>query len=47
MIALAEFELLFDLTSQDSRVVVEDPNRFAESALLRSIRVELFEYSFS
>jgi hypothetical protein len=48
MMARAELELLLDLTSQDSRVVVEDPKRLAESALLRSMmRVELLGCSFS
>ena len=48
IMARAELELLFDLTSQDSRVVVEEPKRLAESALFRSImRVLLLGWSFS
>ncbi len=47
IMARAELELLFDFTSQDSRVVVDDPKRLAESALFRSLmRVVLFGCSF-
>lgn len=46
IIARAELELLFDFTSQDSLVVVEEPKRLAESALFLSIMVELLGCSF-